>query len=434
MRFPYVLFAIAILTSGCLGSTAKNPGSNDGPPLSVTEAAEQAFPNLVGNGIVVVAGPPDYTSVALSLLDTAGNVVAESFLDSGSQTPQLSTALSGDVVPAGNPTPASEVVVIDRTNSVLTWIDPDSRTVLRQRVVGEPFYGHNPHDYLELSNSKGYVTRWDPVYNEDGELESGSDILVFDPSTGEELGTIDLSGEVVAVPNTTANTLARPDRLLAVEDYVYVVLQNITDDGSFVAANSVVAVIDPENDRVVGSLVLDGLENCGSAVYSKPVSEVYLVCSGNFAKGPVLQVGRSGIAVLDVSTPAAPTFARAISAQAFAERPLADVLGLVTATHVAVVEYGELDFVTFEVVANENIYVVDTTATTNIASRIYSVAGAYQLTVFADPVHARLYIGDADFTDPRLAVYAVTRETGGVAPLAEHRFSNGFAVRSMGLY
>ena len=62
------------------------------------------------------------------------------------------------------------------------------------------------------------------------------------------------------------------------------------------------------------------------------------------------------------------------------------------------------------------------------------MAGSFQLTVFADPVNGRLYIGDADFAAPALQVYDIDRTTGAVTYLTERTFEDGLPVRAMTIY
>lgn len=432
------IFALTITQAACLDTTKlveKEP-VDEMPvetPISVTEAIELAFANVLPTGIIAVQGAPDYSSVSLSLLTLEGAIAVEDFLNSGSTTPGLSTAIGSDVMAPSSPSPNSEIVVIDRGNAVLTWINHQTHNVVGQMVVGEAFYGHNPQDYLALSTTKAYVARGGVVFGSGGDF-TGDDLLIINPSTRTELGSIGLSDLAQQSPGTTSTNYAAPYRLIRVGAYVYVVLQNLTADGSFLAATGALAIVDPSNDSVVGDLVLTGLENCGDAIYSIPNSEVTVVCSGNFAKGPDLQLERSGLAIIDASNPAAPSLKKIIAANSFAPKPLADDLGYIGVSKVAVVSYGETDFATGAVLQTENVYVVDTSASTDIASEVYSAEGAFQLAVFADPVNQRLYVGDGAFANPLLAVFSTDRLSGEVKQLDDIVFANNFPVRDLTLY
>lgn len=436
-RHIAVILLLATTHAACLGEGAivNEPSDDtpDQPALSVTEAVRLAFANVLPAGIVAVQGAPDYSSTSLSLLNLEGGIAAEDFLNSGSTVPGLSTAIGSDVVAPSSPSPNSEIVVIDRGNAVLTWIDHQTRDVIGQMVVGEAFYGHNPQDYLALSPTKAYVARGGVVFGSGSDF-TGDDLLIINPSTRTELGSIGLSDLAQQSPGTTSTNYAAPYRVIKVGDYVYVVLQNLTADGSFLAATASLAIIDPSDDSVVGDLVLTGLENCGDAIYSIPNSEVTVVCSGNFAKGPDLQLERSGLAIIDASNPAAPTLKKVIAATSFAPKPLADDLGYVGVSKVAVVSYGETDFATGNVIQTENVYVVDTSASTDIANEIYNADGAFQLTVFADPVSQRLYVGDGAFAGPLLAVFETDRLSGAVTRLDDIVFDNDFPVRDLSIY
>lgn len=439
----WALAGVAVICGACLEAAAKTAitivEDEDIPDVveGVPEDVAESFVNFLPAGFILVAGAPDYSSVSLSLLDRFGDLAREDFLNSGSTAPGLSTTLGSDVVVARTPSPNRDIVVIDRGNSVLTWIaartaEIDDVQLRGQMVVGEAFYGHNPQDYLAISPFKAYVSRAGVVY--DGDDYSGDDLLVVDPSKRTELGTIALSAFARQSPESEAPNFAAPFRLMAVEDLVYVVLQNLTNDGSWLAATASVLAIDPDSDTVVADLAIAGLENCSAAAYSKPDQKVFLACGGNFAKGPALQLARSGLAVIDVADPRNPILTKTIPADDFADTPLGIELGLVGPAKVAVIASGEMNWDTFEVIHDEVVFVVDTTASTNIATDIHRVEGAFQLSVYADPVQERLYVGDAYWAGPFFAVYDTDRLTGQVEHLRDLSFANGFAVRTIAIY
>lgn len=439
----WTLAGVAVFCGACLEEAAKTTISivedEEIPDVSadVPEDVAEVYANFLPAGFILVAGAPDYSSVSLSLLDRFGDLAREDFLNSGSTAPGLSMTLGSDVVVARTPSPNRDIVVIDRGNSVLTWIaartaEIDEVQLRGQMIVGEAFYGHNPQDYLAVSPFKAYVSRAGIV--DDGDGYSGDDLLIVDPSNRTELGTIPLSEFARQSPGSENPNYAAPYRLLAVEDLVYVVLQNLTNDGSYLAATASVVAVDPGNDTVIADLTVDGLENCSAAAHSKPDKKIFLACSGNFAKGPALQFARSGIAVIDVTDPRNPNLTKTIPADDFAATPLGFELGLVGPAKVAVVANGEMNWDTFEVIHDEVIYVVDTTAETNIATDIYSVEGAFQLSVYSDPVQERLYVGDAYWAGPFFSVYDTDRLTGQVEHLRDLSFANGFAVRTIAIY
>ncbi|HEV8244312.1 MAG TPA: hypothetical protein VGP93_00955, partial [Polyangiaceae bacterium] len=133
-------------------------------------------------GVIAVLG--DYMSTQVALLDNDGQALSDSFLSSGStEASGLAAPLSGDVVPPSSRPDSGEVVLIDRFGTdVITWADPASAEVRTQLPVGTGF-SSNPHDYLELSSSKAYVTRYeDNAAPGQQAFDDGGDVLIVDPS------------------------------------------------------------------------------------------------------------------------------------------------------------------------------------------------------------------------------------------------------------
>ncbi|RMF15774.1 MAG: hypothetical protein D6761_07335 [Candidatus Dadabacteria bacterium] len=431
LRLWLLLATVLATASGCEFLDTADSATDDAP-LSVTEANAAAFPNLAGHGLIALRRAPDYSAAGISLLDLAGNIVVEDVANSGSTDPVLGYAIGTDLAVGRGYLPTSEAVVIDRLNASLIWLDTENGSVKAQMSVGEPFYGHNPHDYLAISPTTAYVARYGLVFAADGSLDSGDDLLKIDPSTRKVVQTIPLSDWASAATQATTPTYARPDALVAVSDAVYVVLQNMTADGSFLSGPAALVVVDPVTDGVVSRLVTDELENCGDAVLNGPRKELILVCGGNFAKGPTVQLARSGLWIVDVSDPFAPTTKKLLFAADFAKQPLADVIALINGTHVAVISYGQTDWATGDVLENETIYAVNVSDGT--ATEIYSAAGAYATTLFADPVHQRLFVGDGTLATPVIGVYATDLSAPAITLLGERSFADGFVPSAFGLY
>lgn len=150
-----------------------------------------------------------------------------------------------------------------------------------QKTVGE---GANPHDVLLVSDETGYVTRYEPPFN---------DIRVFDPKNGKPRATIPLA-ELAENPDGTP----RPDRFAMAGGTVFVGLQDI--DRSFeIFAEGKLAVIDPLLDEVVGVIPLGG-KNPGAIEVLRGQDgreRLYVALAGVFAP-PELS---GGVVVVDVT-------------------------------------------------------------------------------------------------------------------------------------
>ncbi len=277
-RWVGVAAAIAV---GCnVESHATSPG---GASLEGTQDRPRAI--AVSNS--------DYVSTNVSIVSFEGRVLAPSIVSSGSAGVGLSAPLSGDVVLPHDRVPSGELVLVDRyPNGVVTWIDPSSARVRAQLSVNTGFAA-NPHDYLELSPHKAYVTRY--FTNGLGgrqAFDEGGDILVVDPSVPSIIGRIGLSG-------APATLRPHPERMTRVGSEVVVVLGNLADAFEE-AGDGLVVGIDPTSDTVAWQLSLPGISNCMGLDLAPSGKRLAVSCSGLFADGP-RQAARSDVVILDVA-------------------------------------------------------------------------------------------------------------------------------------
>ena len=244
------------------------------------------------NGIVVVNS--DYNSTSISFLDRDGNLLLDGCLNSGTGTPGLAMTLSSDVVlptqiPAGGP-----VAIVDRGNNALTWLDPATCAPLRQLAVGTGF-ASDPHDIVNLSAGKAYVTR----YSENGaptatpdDFDDGNDLLIIDPSQPKILGRIDLK------PFAPAGVLPCADRALYAEGKVFVSLNAISVDFRNYGTGRLV-IVDPATDQVTGTIDLPGVKNCGAMTYVAASKKLMVACNGSYTDAQ--PADSSAIVVIDLS-------------------------------------------------------------------------------------------------------------------------------------
>jgi hypothetical protein len=248
------------------------------------------------HGTVVLLTDYMSTQIALSKLD--GTTESASFLSTAStMASSLAFALSGDVV-LPNVTPASgRVVLLDRFGTnVVTWADPTTAKVLAQLPVGTGFES-NPQDYLEISPTSAYVSRWGVNAAPGKEpFDSGNDVLVATTPLGKTPPAITKS-----IPMPVENTLPpRPSGMVRVEGTVLVVLQRTSQDFNTVGDSAIVGIA---KDAVAWEVHITGLKNCGRPALSPSGKTVAVGCEGQLdMNGNVVDLSASAIALLDVST------------------------------------------------------------------------------------------------------------------------------------
>lgn len=255
----------------------------------------------------------DFSATSLSLLDGEGTLVRADCVDSATgATGGATKTISGDVVLPSQPPLGGGVVLVDRGNGVLTFVDPVGCTIVRQLPVPGP--KTNPHDLVMLAADKAYVTRYDlNLAATDPDL-AGNDVAIIDPTTGALRGRIPL--DAYASTAGGQSVLARPDRALRIDGRVVVSLDEIDQRFARYGEGKLV-IIDPASDAVTAAVALTGLANCAGITDLPSARLVLVACGGPFG-GPASQ---SGIAVVDFAV-WPPALARVIPAAAFDGRPV----------------------------------------------------------------------------------------------------------------
>ena len=238
-------------------------------------------------GVVVIDS--DFVSTNVSVLSPAGAILSPSIVSSGSAPPGITTALSGDVVTPLEPTPG-EIVLIDRTNAVLTWVDPASAAVVRQVPVGTGFAA-NPQDYVSLAANKAYVSRYETNQTPGQQAnDGGGDLLVIDPTAGTVTGRVPFAADGVFEP--------RPARMLHLGSTVWVSLERF--DADFKTAGDAQLVgVSSADDSIAWTLDLPGVADCGGMDVSPSGGIVALSCAGLSSDATPEQ--RSAIVLVDAT-------------------------------------------------------------------------------------------------------------------------------------
>lgn len=225
------------------------------------------------------------SATAVSLLAADGAPCSSDQLHSGSRPPGLLTALSSDVVMSTTGrVEAGGVVLIDRTNAVVTVLDATAAdTVIRRQYSVGQTLSHNPQDVLALGDGTAIVAQLE----RDG---AGQDLVHIDLEDGAALATIDLSAAA------DVGFDPQPTQLAALDGAVWVGLVHATR-GDFSAAGPgrVVAVDVATKDVTV--VTLDAFTNCSHLAADG--SGVWVACSGLFPEGLAAQLAHSGLAYIE---------------------------------------------------------------------------------------------------------------------------------------
>ncbi len=368
-------------------------------------------------GLAVIHGSSDYTSSLLSLVDPAtATLVHDNCLNSGSVAPQLSQALSGDVVLPSAPLPGHPLVLIDRHNGALVWVNPADCTVARQLSVSTGFVA-NPHDVVAMTPSKFYVTRNSTNLSptaDPSDLDEGGDLLILDLDLGKAVSRIDLAGYAAGGVGINPN----PDRARVLDGKIYVTLNNLSADMTTQAGPGRVVVVDPTIDKVISVIDLPAFKDC-SAIVPVPgkVGALAVACSGFFGDGAD-QIKSSGVALIDTSV--SPATVLPLMAAAFG-RPVSFADLAVASPGLAfIIVPGD-----FSGSPPDQLWQFDFTR--GVPQKLIDAGSAWVLggLVF-DPAAQRVFVGDADPQSPRLHVLDVS-----VSPPAELASLNSDPAKSL---
>jgi hypothetical protein len=383
--------------------------------------ASDVQPGTRTAGLVILSSDRKSTSVSLAAVEGNG-LVKDHCLHSGSASPKLSAALSGDVVLPSAAQPSHEIALVDRKNSTITWAAPDTCEVLRQLNVGTGF-ASNPYDLIGLPGNKGYVPRYD---TNPGNPAEGSDVLIVDTALAVVTGRIDLRASAGPSAPPAMPLLPFPTRGVLVAGKVYLALNNFSADYSAAGPGRLV-VIDPSTDAVTGTIELPGLKNCGVVdVAQGPAGPAVAVgCSGPFGDGPA-QIDSAGIAWVDVTV--SPPAVTVVKSTVFG-RPVSgfDVAALDPSFGATVVP-GD-----FAMPPGDAVFTFDFAG--GPAHKLYEGDSSFSLAVALDHESKRLYVLDASKTSPRVQVFNLPI-TPGAAPSVSY-LSNplaGLPPRQMGRY
>jgi hypothetical protein len=376
-------------------------------------------------GLAVIHGSSDYMSSLLSLVDPAtATLVHDNCLNSGSVAPQLSQGLSGDVVLPSAPLPGHPLVLIDRHNGALLWVNPADCTVTRQLSVSTGFAA-NPHDVVATTPSKFYVTRNSTNLNptaDPSDLDEGGDLLVVDLDLGKAVARVDLAPYAAGGAGINPN----PDRARVLDGKIYVTLNNFSADMVSQAGPGRVVVVDPTTDTVSSVIDLPDFKDC-SAIVPVPgqAGALAVACWGALADG-ANQFDESGVALIDTSV--SPATVAPLMAAAFG-RPVSFAdLAVVSPTLALIIVPGD-----FSGSPPDQLWQFDFTR--GVPQKLLDASSAWVLggLVF-DPTTQRVFLGDADAQSPKLHVFDVSASLPTELTSLNSDPAIGMFPRYLGLY
>ncbi len=167
-------------------------------------------------------------------------------------------------------------------------IDPsDSFKSVADYSVGS---GSNPQDII-VAGAKAYISRLDAQ----NDATDTNDVLIVNPTTGEKLGSIDLTDYT----DPSGDRLARAEKMVLVGTNLYVLIQDLSQ--SFADnTNGKIAVIDTKTDTVTSVIQLNGFDPYDIA-YEAGAKKLYVsVVGGTWTADTSSSLG--GIEVVDPAT------------------------------------------------------------------------------------------------------------------------------------
>jgi hypothetical protein len=344
----------------------------------------------------------DYKSSSASLYDPATKTLVDDCLPP--------SALSKDTgLPTG--TQGGEVVVIDRDQSLVDFYDPHTCTERAHLSVSTGGFKANPHDVVNISASKAYVTRYEknaaPTPAPD-DFDEGDDLLIIDPSVPKVTGRIDMSSHATTAADATLQ--ARPDHAVLAGGLVYVTLNNLAGDFSAAGPGRVV-VVDPTTDAVTGTVDLPAQTGCSGIAYDDATKHLYVSCGGEFTDAD--QTAASALVEIDVSG-AMPVLGKITGAKSLGAAPFSYNAAALRADTAYTATAGSLDPTTGAQTAPDTFYAI--VLATGAATKLLD-GGAFNLGRPATNVAgSTLFLPDGDPVTPRVRVYDISGDATAGTP------------------
>lgn len=357
-----------------IGNTKEDAGKAAAPAADAADVADAD----VGDAEVADAATPSATpeargfyvfnlyfnnSASVGAIGLDGEVLSESLITSGSDSPGLSLALGTDIVPTNQLQPGNAVLILDRNYHAIDWLDLESAEVTNQVDVGPGDFGTNPYDYAYISPELGLVSRYETNAAPGAEdYDQGGDLVAVNPKTKELVGRVDFNYLV----EDTEGLMPRPTKMVTYEGKVYVVLGML--DGAFTPLEeSVLAVVDPETLEVTATKQL-GLRNCEDISLAPSGGVVAIGCKGGWADEPLTL--NSGIVIVDLDQ-SEPEIVETYGAAELADAQI-NTLAFASDSQIMFSTYGS-----FEPAADDRALTLD--LTDDSVSEPLMEAGAFQI-------------------------------------------------------
>lgn len=286
-------------------------------------SAPPPSPIEIGDDCAIVSVGSDYSSASLSILRHDGTLCAGDVLSSGSAPPGLVTALSGDVVLPNEPPAGDRLVVIDRFNDVITFVDGSSGAVESQVSVRADS-ATNPHDVVFVGEDRAWASR-----------ANAGDLVFLDVAGPAVTGHLDL--EEWSDPGFDP----RPDRFSLAGGRVWLNLNHLSKTFTAGGPGRLLS-LDPTSEEVTGSVTLEAAKSCGSHDGSPQGGGLWVGCSGIFGEGEAAQLAASGLLWLDLSGDPTVTWQRGVTELGL-DRPLAFSVAAESDTVAWAVVFGDLE-------------------------------------------------------------------------------------------
>lgn len=255
------------------------------------DAATTAEPRAARGFYVFTSNYDGAASVGAVGID--GQVLSQSLISSGSTLPGLSLGLSPDIVPPTQRQTGDDLVIIDRGNHALDWLDFEEAEVTAQLGVGPGGFAANPYDYVRVNADLAFVTRFETNRAPGkAKLDESGDLLVINPQSRKLLGRVDFSHLVSDLDGVQPC----PTKMVHEGGRLHVVLGMLSENYA-AQNNSLLVTVDVARREVVQTLDLT-LRNCEDIQVS-PQGLAAIGCKGDWADDPITR--HSGIVTVDLT-------------------------------------------------------------------------------------------------------------------------------------
>ncbi len=274
---PRAMVILAGLLIGLLASAFAVPACDTGGEDDINGEGDADTDTDTDGDTDTDTEEPPYTSALVVTTDYQTGAYSTIALDGLTVTQDINFVHS-DAVCHFDPLTGTPFVILRLGADAVDVLDPGTFDIVKEYSVEA---SSNPHDIEVVSADRAYITRF-----------GLSKMLIVNPMTGAEIGTVDLSAyaDTDGIPEISG--------MAKMNDQLYVTVKRLDRENSWEpVGDSYIVVIDAATGQVTGDIELTGTNPVGAPEYSAALGKFVVALVGSYGT-----LDDGGVELLDPAT------------------------------------------------------------------------------------------------------------------------------------